>query len=80
MQKSRFILSLGVEREEVTNETKNFRVFVKYGHTFDGDNAADFIAWHENIRSSLNIYDKAVFESYLKSHSHLRWPPVIIPR
>ena len=30
-------------------------------HTFDGENAADFIEWYEKIRISLNIYDKAAF-------------------
>ena len=40
---------------------KNFKVIVKNVHTFDGNNAADFIEWYEKIRISLNIYDKAAF-------------------
>ena len=37
------------------------QVIVKNVHTFDGENAADFIEWYEKIRISLNIYDKAAF-------------------
>ena len=40
---------------------KNFQMIVKNVHTFDGKNAADFVEWHENIRISLDIYDKVAF-------------------
>ena len=40
---------------------ENSQVIVKNVHTFDGENAADFIKWYEKIRISLNIYDKAAF-------------------
>ena len=49
------------ERHHGGISNKNFQVIVKNVHTFDGKNAADFIEWYENIRISLNIYDKAAF-------------------
>ena len=45
---------------------KNFQGIAKNAYAFGGKNVADIIVWHEKIRISLNIYDKAVFRVVLR--------------